>query len=108
VSPAVELFKLLLLVAADKFDEVEGPPTRSLSEDGGTVRVGEMAVPVTSGAALVLLLEATVVMEDGLRPELPLVVVLVLVLLVGDGGCCFFFTASLKQTEHIPSVEGLP
>jgi len=67
-----------------------------------------MAVPVTSGAALVLLLEATVVMEDGLRPELPLVVVLVLVLLVGDGGCCFFFTASLKQTEHIPSVEGLP
>jgi hypothetical protein len=65
----------------------------SLSDDGGTVRVGEMAVPVTSGAALVLLLEATVVMEDGLRPVLPLVVVLVLVLLVGDGGCCFFFTA---------------
>ena len=61
------------------------------------VRVGEMAVPVTSGAALVLLLEATVVMEDGLRPVLPLVVVLVLVVLVGDGGCCFFFTAYPQQ-----------
>lgn len=27
---------------------------------------------------------------------------------VGDGGCCFFFTASLKQMEHMPSVDGFP
>lgn len=24
------------------------------------------------------------------------------------GGCCFFFSASLKQTEQRPSVDGLP
>jgi len=53
------------------------------------------------------LLEATVVMEVGLlRPGL--VELWLLLLVVGEGGCCFFFTASLKQTEHIPSVAGLP
>lgn len=24
------------------------------------------------------------------------------------GGCCFFFNASLKQSEHRPSVAGFP
>lgn len=51
------------------------------------------------------LVEATVVMEVGLF--LPGLVV-VWLLVVGDGGCCFFLTASLKHTEHIPSVAGLP
>jgi len=109
LSPsATELLRLLLLVAADKEEEAAAA---SLFSKEGTGIAEEATgsdedVPVIKDAELELL-EATVVMEVGLlRPGL--VELWLLLLVVGEGGCCFFFTASLKQTEHIPSVAGLP
>ena len=79
----------------------------SLFSEEGTGIAGEATgrdVPVVIKD--VELLEATVVMEVGglLRPGL---VVLWLLLLVGEGGCCFFFTACKFYKLSFPVVPQL-
>ncbi len=73
----------------------------SLFSEEGTGIAGEATgreVPVVIKD--VELLEATVVMEVGLlRPGL--VVLWLLLLLVGEGGCCFFFTAYTVMIKFI-------
>jgi len=122
LSPsATELLRLLLLVAADKEEEAAAAcqikqldndkidkiamrknvdkarrKLTSLFSKEGTGIAEEATgsdedVPVIKDAELELL-EATVVMEVGLlRPGL--VELWLLLLVVGEGGCCFFFTA---------------
>lgn len=103
-----------MLVAAERVDGTASACSKtSLASICGTA--GGLAIVATTGTAggaagllattgaIVLVVVAVTVQAGGLlRPAE------VLVDAVGEGGCCFFLTASLKHTEHMPSVDGLP
>lgn len=91
-------------MAADKLEEATPTSLHSIigtgmaAEGVGTAKVVDISCAGLFDEAKVVLEEVGLLLRPGL----------LLLMIVGEGGCCFFFTASLKQTEQWPSVEGLP